>query len=81
VNTDRVLLTGAAGFVGSAIAMVLRNAGFRERVGRSARGATFIPTMSLPSDDLRDRGAVAAALTDTHLSTRLRTIGCGRPQR
>jgi len=66
VNADRVLVTGAAGFVGSAIAIVLRDAGFRVRtlVRATSARANLNPDDELAIGDLRDRNAVAAALAD-----------------
>jgi dihydroflavonol-4-reductase len=66
VNADRVLVTGAAGFVGSAIAAVLRNAGFRVRalVRATSVRVNLHPDDDLVFGDLRDRDAVAAALRE-----------------
>jgi dihydroflavonol-4-reductase len=61
-----VLVTGTAGFVGSAIATVLRNAGFRVRalVRATSSRVNLHPDDDLVFGDLHDRDAVAAALTE-----------------
>jgi dihydroflavonol-4-reductase len=66
VSADCVLVTGAAGFVGSAIATVLRDSGFRVRalVRSTSTRANLNPEDEILSGDLRDRTAVASALKD-----------------
>ena len=66
MSADRVLVTGAAGFVGAAIADALRDAGFRVRavVRSSSARANLNPQDDIVRGDLRDRDAVASALKD-----------------
>src|SRR5262249_22932758 len=63
-NREPVLVTGASGFVGAAVASVLRREGFQVRV---LVRATSPRTNINPADhvfvgDMRDRASVAAAL-------------------
>ncbi|SED15357.1 dihydroflavonol-4-reductase [Rhizobiales bacterium GAS191] len=61
-----VLVTGASGFVGSAIAGLLRAEGHRVRVlvRPSSPRTNISPADGLYQGDLRDRASLAAALTD-----------------
>jgi dihydroflavonol-4-reductase len=64
MGSDLVLVTGAAGFLGSAIANVLRNAGFRVRalVRPSSPRVNLNPDDEIVLGDLRERAAVSGAL-------------------
>jgi dihydroflavonol-4-reductase len=61
---DLVLITGASGFVGSAVAMRARAAGFGVRVliRSSSPRINLHPDYQIAIGDMRDRAAVAAAL-------------------
>ena len=63
---DRVLVTGASGFLGSAIANVFREAGFAVRVlARSTSPRTNLSSSDeIAEGDLRDRPGLGAALKD-----------------
>jgi dihydroflavonol-4-reductase len=63
---DSVLVTGASGFVGSAIAATLRRNGYRVRVlvRRSSPRTNIDPDDQIFVGDLLDRASVAAALKD-----------------
>src|SRR5262245_62369797 len=61
---DLVLVTGASGFVGSAIAHAARAAGYRLRVlvrGSSPR-INIAPSDEVAVGDIRDRASLAAAM-------------------
>jgi dihydroflavonol-4-reductase len=63
---DIILITGASGFVGSAIAIAARRAGYRVRVlvrAASPRG-NIQPGDEVAIGDIRDRGSLAEALRD-----------------
>ena len=63
-DASPVLVTGASGFVGSAIAATLRAAGHRLRVllRPSSPRANISPLDTVYEGDLRDRSSLAAAL-------------------
>ncbi|EJW12706.1 Dihydroflavonol-4-reductase [Rhodovulum sp. PH10] len=64
MSSEKVLVTGASGFLGSAVATVLRNAGFSVRVlvrPTSAR-TNLDPADAVFQGDITDRDSVAAAM-------------------
>src|SRR3954462_11154563 len=64
-----VLVTGASGFVGSAVVRTLRQAGCPVRaLGRASSPATNLrdPSVEIAEGDLRDRASVPAALDGAH---------------
>lgn len=63
-NGDIVLVTGASGFVGSAIANVFRGAGFRVRtlVRRTSPRTNVNPVDEIAEGDLNDRSSLGPAL-------------------
>ena len=63
-SSDLVLITGASGFVGSAIAVAARAAGYRVRVlvRASSPRTNLSPGDEVVLGDLRDRASLAAAL-------------------
>ncbi len=64
LDASPVLVTGASGFVGSAIAEALRAAGYRPRVlvRPTSSRANISPLDTVCEGDLRDRSSLAAAL-------------------
>jgi len=65
VDTDSVLVTGASGFVGSAVVATFRAAGFPVRAlvrASSPRANLQDPSVEIAEGDLRDRASMAAAL-------------------
>lgn len=66
-GSDRVLVTGASGFVGSAIVRTFLNAGFSVRVlvrPSSPRSNFAGLPVEIAEGDLRDKASIAAALKD-----------------
>jgi dihydroflavonol-4-reductase len=63
---DRVLVTGASGFVGSALVAVLleRGKSVRAFVRASANRANLPPGVEIAEGDMRDAAAMAAAMRD-----------------
>jgi len=65
-NRDLVLVTGASGFVGSAVANTARAAGYRVRVlvRASSPRSNIAPDDEVAIGDLRDRASLVPALRD-----------------
>jgi len=66
-ESDRVLITGASGFIGSAIVRTFLNAGFNVRVlVRSSSPATNFADLpvEIAEGDLKDKRSIAVALKD-----------------
>lgn len=64
---DRILVTGAAGFIGRAVAERLANAGFEVRAGLRRSGARFDPRIEPTACDLDHEAEIRSALSGVSL--------------